>query len=160
MASPYQRADAIRDGIIADFSNNLATIKAGTWMGNCPKCYRVGPYPHRCTMCNDDITLYTNARRDLVSPYFLARIHLPPDANIWCQYQIRNDVTIPLPPPIEVNGWRVGPFHPWFTAWLRPVPNSFFIILCLWEGEWAVIGSDTTMRAKLIELATPPGRAA
>ena len=127
---------ALRDGIIVQYDRHK--VRNGQEYGNCPKCFKVGLYPRKCMGCDEEITLYINMKRDLVSPYLIARAALPQgEENVLCRVAQPDNLVLPLTSPIEVNGWKLDPqlWHPWFTQWTHNPPNSL-LLMGIYTGEW------------------------
>ena len=161
MSTPYQRSDAIRDGIIADLHSNLAQIVSGTWTGNCPSCLGVGLFPHRCGHCQKNIVLYVTARGDLISPYWVARMARPQGSALQCLLALRSDLQFPLTPPLETKEWLImrSTVSRQAMAWItRPGTPALLHIHALAAGDWHGF-SYGNGHMPLLALAAPPSAA-
>ena len=153
MAS-YSREQALADGLLIEYDDH---VKRGEQAGNCPSCFKVGPYPHTCVECNRTITLFINAEYDIVNPRLLARLKQPPMAAITATTCAPPGLTYPLRPPIEVNGWTLdeGIWHPWVKAWLRDHPAGHFALIAIYTADWESLATFGDVRRDIVGWLRP-----
>ena len=150
----YSQEQALADGLIIKYGD---CVLQGEQSGNCPTCFKVGPYPHTCVECNRTIVFFINAERDIVNPRLIARLGKPPITPLAATTRTPPGLTLPLRPPIDVHGWTLdlGLWDPWAATWLHNQPSGYMSLIAIYHGDWETLATFGNARWAILQWLGP-----